>query len=199
MFKLLVASNRFIILNDLLTKASQSSLLDNLHELNLNLENETYPNLHENFHQLRKLNFYENKYAEMNERLSSVQTNLQTSADYESMLEILKQLNYISSKTSNTLLLKGQVAAIFGSGKELLLTELIYQNIIDHLTPSEIAALLSSIIFQGKRFDDQVNDENQKKEITPALHQAKQQLSKSYKGKTHRKKKQNFYFSFDRK
>jgi superfamily II RNA helicase len=117
----------------------------------------------------------------MNERISSLQTNLQTSADYESMLEVLKKLNYISN--TNILKLKGQIAAIFGSGKELLLTELIYQNLIDNLTPSEIAALISSIIFQGKRFDDEINNENEKKEITPALYRAKQQLSMTSKKK----------------
>ncbi|CAF3353063.1 unnamed protein product [Rotaria sp. Silwood1] len=169
-----IASNRFILLNDLLIKTSQSLLLNNLHELNLKLENETYVNLNENFHLIRKLKFYENKYNDMNERISSLQTNLQTSFEYESMLEVLKKLNYISN--TNILSLKGQVAALFGSNNELLLTELIYQNLIDNLTPSEIAALLSSIIFQGKRFDNEINDENQKKEITPALHQAKQQL-----------------------
>jgi superfamily II RNA helicase len=99
------------------------------------------------------------------------------------MLEVLKKLNYISK--TNILKLKGQVAAIFGSGKELLLTELIYQNLIDNLTPSEIAALISAIIFQGKRFDDQVNDESQNKEITPALQQAKQKLSRSSNRKLH--------------
>ncbi|CAF2047691.1 unnamed protein product [Rotaria magnacalcarata] len=169
-----IAPNRFILLNDLLNKASQSSLLNNLHELNVKLENENSLNLNEHFHYIRKLKFYENKYSEMNKRLTSLQTNLQTSAEYESMLEVLKELNYISN--NNLLSLKGQVAAIFGSGKELLLTELIYQNLIDNLTSSEIAALLSSIIFQGKRYDDQFNDENKKKEITPTLHQAKQQL-----------------------
>ena len=172
---LLVASTRFTLLRNLLNK---TSLLDTLHQLNSQFDKDVDTTLDEPFHQLRKLKFYENKATEMNERISSVQTNLQTSADYESMLEILKKLNYISRK-DNILRLKGQVAAIFGSGKELLLTELIYQNLIDHLTPSEIAALISAIIFQGKRFDDQVNDEEKKKEITPALHQAKQQLSRS--------------------
>ena len=111
----------------------------------------------------------------MQQRISSLQSNLQTSADYESMLEILKRQNYISN--TNILKLKGQVAAIFGSGKELLLTELIYQNLIDELTPSEIAALISAIVFQGKRFDDQIQDENKTKEITPTLQRAKKQLS----------------------
>lgn len=166
--------NRFILLNDLLTKTTEPSLLGNLHALNVKLENETFSNLNENFHYIRKLKFYENKYAEMNKRISSIQANLQTSAEYESMLEVLKKLNYISN--NNLLSLKGQVAAIFGSGNELLLTELIYQNLIDHLTSSEIAALLSSIVFQGKRFDDQADDDD-KKEITPNLQQAKKDLS----------------------
>ena len=140
--------------------------------------------MNENFHHLRKLNFYEEKSSSMQQRLSSLQNNLQSSAEYESMLEILKRLNYISP--TNILRMKGQVAAIFGSGKELLLTELIYQNLIDQLTPSEIAALISAIVFQGKRFDDQVNDETKIKEITPALQQAKQQLSK-FQANEHRR------------
>lgn len=193
----LVVSTRFTLLRNFLNKTSQASLLDTLHHLNSQFDNEADANLDEHFHHLRKLKFYENKAKEMNERISSVQTNLQTSADYESMLEILKKLNYIS-RTNNILRLKGQVAAIFGSGKELLLTELIYQNLIDHLTPSEIAALISAIIFQGKRFDDQVNDEEKKKEITPALHQAKQQLSRSSKFKwlTSDEKKGSIYYLF---
>lgn len=174
-----VAANRFVLLNDFLIKTSQSSLLDTIHELNLKLENTALTNLDENFHHLRKLKFYENKYSKMTERISSLQTNLQTSLEYESMLEVLKKLNYIS--TNNILRLKGQVAALFSSGKELLLTELIYQNIIDNLTPSEIAALLSSIIFQDKRSDNEAIDENQIKEITPALSEAKKQLSKLFK------------------
>lgn len=171
------ASTRFTLLTDFFQKISQTSLLKSLHELNTKLEQSNSPDTHEHFHHLRKLRFYEEKSSKMQQRISSLQNNLQTSAEYESMLEILKHLNYISR--TNILKLKGQVAAIFGSGKELLLTELIYQNLIDELTPSEIAALISAIVFQGKRFDDQHQDENQTKEITPTLQQAKKQLSKS--------------------
>ena len=155
-------------------------LLDNLHKLNLKLDCQTiYSNLDENFHHIRALKFYEMKYSHMNERLSSIQANLQSSLEYESMLEVLKKLNYITN--DNILTLKGQVAAIFSSGKELLLTELIYQNIIDQLTASEIASILSSIVYQGKRFDTDINDENRRQEMTPTLQQAKQQLSMFYR------------------
>lgn len=163
--------------------------MKNLRELNEKLEQTNSGDVQENFHHLRKLRFYEEKSSSMQQRISSLQNNLQTSADYESMLEILKRLNYISQ--TNILKLKGQVAAIFGSGKELLLTELIYQNLIDELTPSEIAALISAIVFQGKRFDDQIQDENQTKEITPTLQRAKRQLSTFH---LHKKTKEKMLF-----
>ena len=162
----------------LLNKVSNE--LNALRQWNEELENEE--NQTEQFDQLRKLNFYEQKLNSMNERIGSVKSNLQTSADYESMLEILKKLNYIS-KGDNILRLKGQVAAIFGSGKELLLTEIIYQNVIDHLTPSEIAAILSSIVFQGKKFDESMLEDEKRKEITPTLDQAKHQLRKKRKSR----------------
>ena len=180
-----VAATRFHLLN----KIVGASLLDQLRQTNELFETQTFENVDEDFHQLRRLNFYENKLKEMKDRISSIQSNLQQSADYESMLEILKKMNYISR--NNLLKLKGQVAAIFGSGKELLLTELIYQNLIDHLTSSEIAALLSAIVFQGKRVDDQSNDQGKRQEMTPALHQAKKQLSES-KSIDVRRTKRNF-------
>ena len=172
---------RFTLVKDFLNKNSQFDLLNKLHQLNNKLIDQTFDNVHEHFHHLRKLNFYESKLTRMNERLSSLQSNLQSSAEYESMLEVLKQLRYISK--TNILKLKGQVAAQFGSGKELLLTELVFQNLIDNLTPSEIAALVSAIVFQGKRFDEQAQTIEQRKEMTPALHKAKQDLSRQTKKK----------------
>lgn len=148
-----------------------------LNNLSEQIEQENLENSEENFSKLRKLFFYEKKYSDLDQRIGSIQSNLQTSADYESMLEVLKKLSYIS-KRENLLRLKGQVAAIFGSGKELLLTELIYQNVIDQLNPNEIAALLSAIIFQGKKYDDQALKDEKRKEITPNLEKAKHNLSK---------------------
>lgn len=45
--------------------------------------------------------------------------------------------------------LKGKVACEMGQN-ELLITELILCNMFNDLEPAEIAALLSSLVFQGK-------------------------------------------------
>ena len=48
--------------------------------------------------------------------------------------------------------LKGRVACEI-SGHELIITELIFHNMLTPLHPTEIAAVLSSVVFQGRRYD----------------------------------------------
>lgn len=45
--------------------------------------------------------------------------------------------------------IKGKVAVIMGSN-ELMITELMFRNILKDMPPAEIAALLSSLVFQAK-------------------------------------------------
>lgn len=45
--------------------------------------------------------------------------------------------------------MKGRVALDMGT-HELLITELVYRNILTNLQPAEIAALLSALVFQQK-------------------------------------------------
>lgn len=49
--------------------------------------------------------------------------------------------------------LKGRVALDMGT-HELLITELVYRNILTNLQPAEIAALLSALVFQQKMDND---------------------------------------------
>lgn len=62
-------------------------------------------------------------------------------------LEILKRLNYIDDQHAVTL--KGRVACEMGSS-ELMITELVLCNTFNDKSSAEIAALLSSLVFQGK-------------------------------------------------
>ncbi|XP_011306094.1 helicase SKI2W [Fopius arisanus] len=67
--------------------------------------------------------------------------------EYVSRVEVLKELGYID--TDDRITLKGRVALDMGT-HELLLTEIIYRNILTNLQPAEIAALISALVFQGK-------------------------------------------------
>lgn len=87
----------------------------------------------------------ERKQAELRFKMSN--QNLTLYPEYQYKLEILKNLNYIDQQHSVTI--KGRVACEMGSN-ELMITELVLCNTFTDLDPAEIAALLSSLVFQGK-------------------------------------------------
>lgn len=87
----------------------------------------------------------EAKQAELRFKMSN--QNLTLYPEYQYKLEILKRLNYIDEQHAVTL--KGRVACEMGSN-ELMITELVLCNTFNDLDPAEIAAILSSLVFQGK-------------------------------------------------
>ncbi|KAL6874573.1 DSHCT domain-containing protein [Trichoderma longibrachiatum] len=74
--------------------------------------------------------------------------NLQLLPDYEQRVQVLRELDFIDE--SSRIQLKGKVACEVHSGDELVLTELILDNVLADFDPAEIAALLSSFVFQEK-------------------------------------------------
>lgn len=80
--------------------------------------------------------------------------------DYINKLEVLKALSYIDQQHEVTM--KGRVACEMGSN-ELIITELVLCNTFTDLEPEEIAALLSSLVFQAKTDNVPKLTENLKK------------------------------------
>ena len=62
-------------------------------------------------------------------------------------LQVLKHLNYIDE--NNAVQLKGRVACEI-SNHEIMITELVFENVLTELHPTEIAALLSCVVFEQK-------------------------------------------------
>lgn len=67
--------------------------------------------------------------------------------DYCNKLKVLQELRYIDDMQQ--VAMKGRVACEMGQN-ELIITELVLRNILTDLQPAEIAALLSSLVFQAK-------------------------------------------------
>ncbi|XP_075148294.1 superkiller complex helicase subunit twister [Haematobia irritans] len=88
--------------------------------------------------------------------------NLSLYPDYCNKLEVLRELKYIDDLDEVTL--KGKVACEMGQN-ELLVTELILCNMFNNLEPAEIAALLSSLVFQAKIQGEPVIPEKLKKYV----------------------------------
>ncbi|XP_059206535.1 helicase SKI2W [Centropristis striata] len=65
--------------------------------------------------------------------------------EYHQRIKVLQSLQYVDS--SGAVQLKGRVACQISS-HELLLTELLFENVLSPLAPEESAALLSCLVFQ---------------------------------------------------
>lgn len=87
----------------------------------------------------------ENKLADLQFTISK--KSLQLYPDYCNKLQVLRALNYIDDQ--NEVTIKGNVACGMGQN-ELIITELVLCNIFTDLDTAEIAALLSSLVFQAK-------------------------------------------------
>jgi antiviral helicase SKI2 len=61
------------------------------------------------------------------------------------LLQVLKRMGYLNQH--DVVELKGKVACELHS-HEVLLTELLFENVFGDYEPGEIAALLSSLVFQ---------------------------------------------------
>lgn len=103
------------------------------------------PNLEEHFEEVFNKNELERRRRDLQFQLSDESMALYP--EYVNRVEVLKKLGYID--TDDRVTLKGRVALDMGT-HELLITELVYRNILTNLQPAEIAALISALVFQGK-------------------------------------------------
>eukprot|EP00457_Paulinella_chromatophora_P000515 gb/GEZN01000515.1/.p1 GENE.gb/GEZN01000515.1/~~gb/GEZN01000515.1/.p1 ORF type:complete len:714 (-),score=105.05 gb/GEZN01000515.1/:54-2195(-) len=90
---------------------------------------------------------------QLSERLSLLQRtlsddNVELISDFNTRLVVLEKLNYIAS--DRTVQLKGRVACECDTCDSIIMTELIFENILKDLQPEEIVALLSCLIFRQK-------------------------------------------------
>ncbi|KAL3871690.1 hypothetical protein ACJMK2_039674 [Sinanodonta woodiana] len=68
--------------------------------------------------------------------------------EYQQRIQVLKNVGYCDD--NNTVQLKGRVACEI-SNHELMITELVFENALTELHPTEIAAILSCVVFEQKK------------------------------------------------
>uniref|UniRef100_A0A336MWM2 CSON005945 protein n=1 Tax=Culicoides sonorensis TaxID=179676 RepID=A0A336MWM2_CULSO len=113
-------------------------------------ENSTdIPNFEQEFEKVYQRKSLEGELQELRYKISKESLSLYP--DYVNKVKVLQDLNYVDSTHQVTM--KGRVACQM-SQNELLITELIFRNILTELEPPEIAALLSALVFQEKTEND---------------------------------------------
>lgn len=81
----------------------------------------------------------------------SCDDSLQLIPEYHQRIAVLQELGHVNK--DKALELKGRVACEMNN-HELVITELVFRNILSPLEPTEIAALLSCMVFQEKRCNE---------------------------------------------
>jgi antiviral helicase SKI2 len=72
-------------------------------------------------------------------------------SDFQNRVKVLETLNYVE-KVSNTPNIKGRIACEINTcPDELLVTEIIFNNILEPLSPEECAGILSALVFQDRK------------------------------------------------
>lgn len=84
------------------------------------------------------------------EKLQHLLSNesLQLFPDFLQRKSLLRTLNYIDE--NDTVCVKGRVACEVNTCEEIIVTEMIFEGILNELEPAEIVAVLSALIFQEK-------------------------------------------------
>lgn len=77
--------------------------------------------------------------------------SLELLPEYNQRIEVLKRLNFLDEHL--VLLPKGQIASCV-SDNELLITEIVFENLLGNLSDEAIPAILSCFIFDNKGFKD---------------------------------------------
>jgi antiviral helicase SKI2 len=84
--------------------------------------------------------------------------NLDLFPDFTKKLGILRALEYTSN--ADVVQLKGRVACEVNTCDELVLTELVFENVLEPLSCEEAVALLSAFVFQQRTDDAPELNEN---------------------------------------
>eukprot|EP00123_Amoebidium_parasiticum_P012625 comp21482_c0_seq1/m.29748 comp21482_c0_seq1/g.29748 ORF comp21482_c0_seq1/g.29748 comp21482_c0_seq1/m.29748 type:complete len:1272 (-) comp21482_c0_seq1:29-3844(-) len=104
------------------------------------------PELAKHYELMHTRQALQDKVQHLKHRLSD--QNLTLLPEYEQRIRVLQELRYIDE--NRIVQLKGRVACEINTCDELLVTELIFDNILTDLTEEQIVALLSAMVFQEK-------------------------------------------------
>ncbi|KAI5964427.1 SKI2 [Candida theae] len=139
---------------------------ENIYAKIYELQAYTCSNFAQHYAEYRKMHLLQKELEGLEKLISD--ENLDLLPDYEQRLEVLETLGFIDEK--HNVVLKGRVACEINSGWELILTELVLDNFLGDFEPSEIVALLSCFVYEGR------TQEEEPPLITPRLEKGKTRI-----------------------
>ena len=109
-----------------------------------------HPNLEKHYALIERKNTLQERVDALSHLLSN--ESLQLFPDFLQRKAVLRTLGYLDE--SETVCVKGRVACEVNTCEELIVTEMVFEGILNELEPTEIVAALSSLVYQQKSDDD---------------------------------------------
>ena len=109
-----------------------------------------HPNLENHYITVERKETLRSRIKTLRHLLSNESLNL--FPDFEMRKAMLQSLGYVDE--NDTVCLKGRVACEVNTCEGLIVTEMVFEGMLNELEPAEIVAALSSLLFQEKADDD---------------------------------------------
>mmetsp|Transcript_20332 Transcript_20332/g.30856 ORF Transcript_20332/g.30856 Transcript_20332/m.30856 type:complete len:1480 (+) Transcript_20332:113-4552(+) len=113
-----------------------------------------HPNLDKHYKTVEKRETLRGTLSALKHLLSN--ESLQLFPDFLQRKSLLKTLNYVDE--NDTVKVKGRVACECNTCEELIVTEMVFEGVLNELEPAEIVATLSALVFQEKS-DNELDSE----------------------------------------
>jgi antiviral helicase SKI2 len=114
-----------------------------------------HPNLEKHYSALERKETLRSRVITLRHLLSN--ESLQLFPDFLQRKAVLSSADYIDA--NETVCTKGRVACEVNTCEELIVTEMVFEGVLNELDPAEIVAALSALVFQEKSSDDEFDTE----------------------------------------
>lgn len=118
-------------------------------------QSHSHPSIEKHFSLLERIHTLQGHIESLDHMLSN--ESLMLFPDFLQRKSVLKTLGYLDEHEAVTV--KGRVACEVNTCEELIVTELVFEGVLNDLEPTEIVAALSSLVYQEKSSDDELDME----------------------------------------
>jgi len=114
-----------------------------------------HPKLEQYYTDIERIETLSEKVATLRHLLSN--ESLRLFPDFLQRKAVLLKLGYVDK--NETVCVKGRVACEVNTCESLIVTEMVFEGLLNDLEPEEIAAVLSALVFQDKKTDEEFDAE----------------------------------------
>lgn len=141
--------------NDIVELRNRASLIDELATQLRSCQTHRHHNVVGYYSLLERIHTLQDRVQSLDHLLSN--ESLQLFPDFLNRKSVLRTLGYLDS--NEAVAIKGRVACEVNTCEELIVTEMIFEGVLNDLDPNEIVAALSALVYQQNSKDDEFDIE----------------------------------------